>query len=150
MTLAPEDLLQIVDDVLSSFAGETSSVDEPPAADGARAGVTAGIHVSGAWNGSVMLSCSTAYAYAVAAAMLDVAADEVTDADVSDAIGEVANMIGGSVKALMPEPSVLSLPMVTFDARSAVVPGTDLLQSVDLEPLGRALKISVLQRRSAT
>jgi chemotaxis protein CheX len=36
----------------------------------------------------------------------------VDDADVSDAIGELANVLGGNLKALLPEGSTLSLPTV--------------------------------------
>jgi len=147
MTIAADDLQQIVDDVLTSVAGGLGAGAEPPRADRARADVVAGIHISGAWNGSVLVTCSTTFAHATAAAMLDVPVGELSEDDLSDAIGEIANMIGGSVKAVLPEPSVLSLPMVTYDARQAQVPGTELVQGLDLAPLGHQLQVSVLQRQ---
>ena len=36
----------------------------------------------------------------------------MTTADIADALGELANIIGGNVKSLLPEPCALSLPHV--------------------------------------
>jgi chemotaxis protein CheX len=43
------------------------------------------------------------------------------DEDVADAVGELANMIGGNIKGLMPGPSVLTLPVVA-SGRFGVTP----------------------------
>jgi len=40
--------------------------------------------------------------------------DDVAADDVGDALGEIANVIGGNVKGLLPDRSVLSLPVVAF------------------------------------
>ncbi len=141
-----DDLRQIVEDVLLSVTGAGAGDAQPPAPADGPVDVLAGIHISGAWNGSVLVCWSSALAGDTAASMLDVPVGDLTDADLSDAIGEVANMIGGSVKALLPEPSVLSLPMVTFDARRATVPGTELVRTLDLGTSGRRLQVRVLQR----
>src|SRR3546814_11558410 len=60
------------------------------------------------------------------------AMSEITPEDVTDAIGELVNMIGGNVKSLMPEPSILSLPMVAaghiaVPSEATEVPRLDLL-----------------------
>ncbi len=38
--------------------------------------------------------------------------EEVSDADYVDAVGEIANVVGGNVKALVPDPGPLTLPQV--------------------------------------
>ena len=43
-------------------------------------------------------------------------------ADVTDAVGELVNIIGGSVKSLMPQPTVLSLPSVRTGGRRGTWP----------------------------
>jgi chemotaxis protein CheX len=74
--------------------------------------VSASVSVTGAWRGHVVLSCSSTAAKNAAAALLGVEFDEVTAEDIADALGELANIIGGNIKSLLPEPSALSLPHV--------------------------------------
>ncbi|TIC83622.1 chemotaxis protein CheX [Nocardioides sp. GY 10113] len=45
--------------------------------------------------------------------MLAMGDDEpLDDADLADAVGELVNMVGGSLKSILPGPSALSLPTV--------------------------------------
>jgi chemotaxis protein CheX len=43
---------------------------------------------------------------------------DVTQSDIVDAVGELANVIGGNVKALLPQPCQLSLPHVQINGDS--------------------------------
>jgi chemotaxis protein CheX len=70
------------------------------------------VSVTGAWDGQVVVSFSQVAAQRATAALLGVDFEEVSSADVMDAVGELVNIIGGSVKSLMPQPTVLSLPSV--------------------------------------
>lgn len=83
----------------------------PPAADAAT--LVASISFSGAWHGEVMATLSEALGRRIAGAMLHLDPGSVAAEDVLDAIGEIVNMLGGNVKALMPPPCQLSLPRVT-------------------------------------
>jgi chemotaxis protein CheX len=74
--------------------------------------VVATVAISGAWDGRVLLSFSEIASQRAAAALLGIGVDELSQGDVADAVGELANIIGGSVKSLMPQPTVLSLPAV--------------------------------------
>jgi len=87
--------------------------------------VSACVHISGGWNGSVILSCPSTLGIAIAAAMFELEHDEVDDELLHDAVGEVANMIGGNVKGLVPGPSQLSLPTVATGIHTRLaVPGS--------------------------
>lgn len=77
--------------------------------------VTSVVHIDGAWHGAVMLRCPMALAAVVTSAMFQTGAEPVAD-DVRDALGELANMLAGNVKALLPEPCGISLPAVAFGA----------------------------------
>lgn len=44
--------------------------------------------------------------------------DAVAPDDVRDALGEVANVIGGNIKGLMPQPGSLTLPVVELDGQA--------------------------------
>lgn len=70
----------------------------------------ASISIEGAWNGVVVVCCSQRLAQRVAAAMFQCDSEEMREALWSDALGEIANIIGGNVKALLPSPSKLGLP----------------------------------------
>ncbi len=74
--------------------------------------VTGCVDISGGWHGSVAVELSTGLARQVAATLFAMEPGEVTEAEVRDAVGEMANMIGGNVKALMPGSCRLSLPAV--------------------------------------
>ncbi|HEX2892591.1 MAG TPA: chemotaxis protein CheX [Marmoricola sp.] len=141
MTLTQELLAQVVDEVLETFVGSLS--DEPQPAD-AVLPVTAFVQITGAWTGTVLVSCSTELAATVTGAMLALPPEEVAQEDVSDAVGEVANMVGGSVKSLIAEPAELSLPTVIFGAQGTSVPGTELLQQVERSCAGEPLRVTVL------
>jgi hypothetical protein len=99
------------------------------------------VDVQGPMNGRVLLATEHATAVEVTRALLGLAPDdEVGHADLVDAFGEVANVVGGNVKSLAPDHSVLTLPEVTRER-----PPTDggLLHSVALDWRGRSLVISL-------
>lgn len=71
------------------------------------------VQITGAWEGAVMLQCTERTARVFTAELLGIADHEVNTADLDDAVGELANVVGGNIKSLLPGPSALSLPMVT-------------------------------------
>jgi chemotaxis protein CheX len=78
--------------------------------------VQAVVTVEGPWNGTVRLSAPAALAALCASRMLDVPPSEVDIATVEDAFGELANVVGGNLKSLMPPVCHLSLPSVVHAA----------------------------------
>ena len=87
--------------------------------------ISACVHISGGWAGSCVLTCPTSLGRAIAAAMFALEPDEVDEELLYDAVGEVANMIGGNVKGLVPGPSQLSLPAVATGIHTRLaVPGS--------------------------
>jgi chemotaxis protein CheX len=79
----------------------------------ARESMFAWVNITGGWDGSVIIGCSQALAQRAAGVMFDVAPADATPSDVIDAVGELANVLGGNVKGLVPGPSVLSIPTVS-------------------------------------
>jgi chemotaxis protein CheX len=101
--------------------------------------VSSWVEVVGPWTGAVVLTCGRATAEQLSRCLLAEHAPPVLDAeDVQDGMGELANVVGGNVKAVLPGPSVLGLPEVG----SAPEPGPDALR-VDLLWRGQALTITV-------
>ena len=78
-----------------------------PAVSGPSAWVT----VTGPWNGVVVLTCDEAGIDDLTRSVLQLPDDEETTAeDIEDVLRELANILGGNVKSLLPGPSVLGLP----------------------------------------
>ena len=97
------------------------------------------VEVVGPWTGAVVLTCGRATAEELSRSLLKEHAPPVLDdEDVQDALGELANVVGGNVKAVLPGPSVLGLPEVG----SAPAAGPDTVR-VDLLWRGESLTITV-------
>lgn len=113
--LAAQDLVEITADVWSAFLLAEDDVPLLPTAPGAPAedAVHATVEVSGSWAGRVDLVLDGPSADRATRALLRLdAGSPVAPDDVFDAVGELANMVGGNVKSLAPEPSRLGLPAV--------------------------------------
>jgi CheY-specific phosphatase CheX len=105
------------------------------------------VQITGAWEGAVGLQCAEPLARQAAMKMFAVPAPAVTPADLRDALGELGNMMGGNFKALLPEPCVLSLPMVIEgrDFRLSL-PGTAQVLQAAFRSGEQPFCVTVLQR----
>lgn len=108
--------------------------------------VTGCVHLSGAYTGSIMLQCSGPAARDAAAALFAMPPADVTQTEVVDAIGEIANMVGGNVKSMLPGPSTLSLPAVVRG--HLTVPGAHVVRQVELVWRTEPLVVTLWQRAS--
>jgi hypothetical protein len=102
----------IADEVWPSLVGDGEAfvpVPVPPPADV----VSAWVDIVGPWTGSVVLSCAPATATALAESVLMTRPPTVVDdEDVADALGELANVLGGNIKSVLPGESRLGLPRI--------------------------------------
>lgn len=71
----------------------------------------AAITISGGWKGSITISSSDELSRRIAAAMFRKDRDSVEPRDITDALTELTNIIAGNIKAILPGPSQLSLPV---------------------------------------
>lgn len=76
--------------------------------------VHSSVSITGSWTGHVVYASSTLAARRAAAAFLATEPDEVGEEDLADVLGELANIIGGNVKAMLPPGAFLSLPQVVL------------------------------------
>jgi chemotaxis protein CheX len=125
-----DDVVWIARDVWSSFLDVDLEPAGVPAQRTATDDLTGVIEVTGAWQGSIEVRCSADVARTLADAMLGARPTGVGDDDVTDALGELTNMVGGNVKSLLPSPSRLSLPVVRVGPRPD--DGAALVSSVEL------------------
>ena len=72
------------------------------------------VSITGSWHGHLVYASSQNAARKAAAAFLAMEPDEVGQEDISDVLGELANIVGGNVKAMLPAGCFLSLPTVVL------------------------------------
>lgn len=111
-----EVLVEIAQAVWASFVDpELPLVDLGPwTPEPDEAGVVVGsVSIDGPTPGVITVSLPAQVAAEAAARMFDTDVDALEPADVHDAAGEIANMIGGNVKAMLPGEHRLGLPSVT-------------------------------------
>ena len=82
---------------------------------------------------SVILGVSDGAAGAATSAMLMMPVQDITETDARDVVAELANMIGGNLKSVLPGPLFLSLPTVVAGRDLGLqVPGAELIEDVSL------------------
>jgi hypothetical protein len=110
--LDEETVVGIAEQTWFALVGEDEPVVPSPTPRHA-ATTSAWVEVVGPWTGSVVLSCLPETATELTRALLGAQAPaELEREDVEDALGELANVLGGNVKAVLPGPSALGLPEV--------------------------------------
>jgi chemotaxis protein CheX len=131
MTVGYDELLeQITQSVFSTMLATDLSRDDALERD-FNASMTALVHIAGAWTGCVAVSLSEKSARAVGSQLLAIPIEEIQPEDEVDCAAEVANMIGGNLKSVLPGPSHLSIPTV---ANGGDI-GIRMDQSVEVENL---------------
>ena len=105
------------------------------------------VQFTGAWEGACMIECSVDFARRAAGIMFGLEPSAASAADTQDAIGELANMMGGNVKALLPESCRLSLPAVVESADCTTrFPGGEVVSTVVFDCDGDALVVRLLRK----
>jgi chemotaxis protein CheX len=101
--------------------------------------LAAWVDVKGPFTGCAVLQTENGTAHDLVRALMEIAPDApVSDGDLVDAFGEIANVVGGNVKALLPDQGTLSLPQV-----SAVAPQMSGEPLIDLRLTWRGSPIDL-------
>ncbi|MCL2092433.1 MAG: chemotaxis protein CheX [Micrococcales bacterium] len=112
--------------------------------DGAGAGIAdpvmSWVEVHGPYSGRTAVITGAETAHALVRALLGDGDAPVTDADLVDAFGEIANVVGGNVKALLPGQGTLGLPKVATSLPPTADP---LVLTLRLAWRGEPLDIAV-------
>ncbi len=106
---------------------EVSPSDIPFKPNGKENTLAGCVHITGEWQGTIAVTCPMGLAKKAAGIMFSQAEDESTTDDIRDALGELANMTGGNIKSLLPEPCYLSLPTVAVTDFELRIPGSELI-----------------------
>jgi CheY-specific phosphatase CheX len=104
-TLSENIWLSVLGLPLHASDAEGDALPNGPTVDGI-------VTISGDWQGAVIVQVPQPLAARVASIMFSLGDAPPTLEDVQDALGEITNMTGGNLKALMPGSCHLSLPAV--------------------------------------
>ena len=108
-TLTTETIVEMTQEIWSALLSDEGHL-LPGGGDGGELSAT--VSITGAWNGTACLACSESAARHAARVMFEMTDDELTEAEIRDAIGELINVVGGNIKGILPGPTELSLPTV--------------------------------------
>jgi chemotaxis protein CheX len=110
--IVDRDLIEIVGEVWDAYLQQPDpqTTDHEPGLD--LRPITAAVSITGAWEGHVRVLVPMTAANDITGLMLAMDADEVTDQDVTDAMGELVNVVGGNLKNRGTQPAKLGLPVV--------------------------------------
>ncbi|MFN8050689.1 MAG: chemotaxis protein CheX [Acidimicrobiales bacterium] len=150
MTLTQSELRDDIDEVTTQVWTNILSLDvvRGGPADAAPVTVSSAVHIIGEWNGAVVLTMTSELATVIATTMFCMDAAELEESDVNDAVGEMANMIGGNIKSLLPGPSQLSMPTVAAGEQQPVFPGSEVIDRLEFTAAGQPFNVTLLRERS--
>jgi len=110
------DLANIVATVFQTMLDIEMQPAEAPYTPIANA-VTGAVYFAGEWRGALLIECTRQQACYLAHRFMGVETPSAVDDDVRDTVGELANMLAGNLKSVLPRGVGLSMP--------SVVEGTD-------------------------
>lgn len=128
-------------------------VEEADGFDGGTSGAPAFagvVTISGAWEGAVGVHIEENLGRRAASIMFASDPSAATRQDVEDALAELTNMVGGNLKALLPTPCQLGLPVVVegTDFRMRVSGGAQIMKRRFLCE-GDRFAVTVVERQSS-
>jgi chemotaxis protein CheX len=144
--LTGPDLAAIVESAVTMMLG--LDLGEPCESD-ADTPITLGASVQfmGDWDGAVVVGCDASFGTQAAAAMFGIDSSAVSDDEVADALGELANMIAGNVKPLLPNAAAISLPTVVHGADLRLdIPGGQAVVAIVFRGPDTTLTVRIYKR----
>ena len=149
MSLSTGDLFAILKTIWSTQLGfdldQNSHTDD--VLTGSQEDLMTGIvQISGGFAGAIHLICGRSVVRAAAARMFSVPEADLKDEDLRDALGELANIFGGNVKALLPGSEFLSLPTVIEGSDYGVARmDSDVVEKTEATYRGQPLRASLFK-----
>lgn len=144
MICTDDDIVEIVDTIWASFFdSEVHSAESGEFTNQTRTGL---IHVHGLSEATINIKVNDELAQEIASMMFGIPPAELADDEITDALGEITNMLGGSIKAYLPGDANLSLPTVITGAYRVNSPGTVTANSVWMTNNDQPILVEILER----
>lgn len=103
------------------------------------------IKVSGPWHGTILLECSESVVRHAAAMLFSADGESASEEEISDALKELAEMLGKKMRSVLPESSKLSRPSILLaEEQTEVLADQKSQTDVRLSCEGRPVRIALL------
>lgn len=137
----------IVSDVFSTML-QTEATPSADTSAGVPFPVTGAVYFTGGFMGAAVIEVGYELAFHATAALMGVPPPTEVDSDVRDSIGELANMIAGNLKAILPSEAMLSMPSVVEgrDFALSVIGGNTSSRLTFISPYG-PIVVTLVQMR---
>ena len=147
MQFLENEICQITEGVWNDLLGMgVHRLAEAEAQNGGGKTLTGSVRIKGAWQGEVLLQCSAELARRAAVVMFRVELEKVSPEQAQDVVGELTNMTGGNLKALLPPPCHLSLPTVTEENNgNSPDPSGQLRSHILFQCQGQPFSVTLLE-----
>ncbi len=106
--------------------------------------LTASVAISGAWQGSIHLKTTRDFLTRAASRVFMKNSEEIELQDRVDTVTELTNMIGGTIKSLLPETCDLSLPVLLTEHSAAAAADESGVNWVHFTSDGSPLAIAIV------
>ena len=149
--ISSAELTTIIDEIFCTMGGMQLTPCESVVQFGAgHEYVSSTVQILGDWQGAVRLDTDLELARRTCSNLTGVEPAALSPQDLRDAAGDLANMVGGSVKALCAHSSRLSLPMVAMghDFELTLCQGT-LIQALSFCHPAGLITVSVIERQES-
>ena len=138
-------------EVWSSMLGLCLEEDASPAASKGHRRWSGCIALSGEWRGAVTVSCVDPMARIITGAMFGMEPEAASEAEIQDAIGEMANILGGQTKQVLGDKAILGLPVVIEgDNFEATVPHSHCVVKLQFRCEDHQVLVSVVGANART
>jgi chemotaxis protein CheX len=107
-----EDLAEVIEDVWNAVLGINAETQFPILGVSGGDHVCARVNIEGDWEGTLLLDCPEELGRLAAGIMFALSPEDATAQDMSDAMGELINVIAGNVRGLYGDQTTISLPDV--------------------------------------
>jgi chemotaxis protein CheX len=140
---------EVTELVCGSLLGSAAVIPTGAPVPEGSARVSAWVSIVGAWNGRVEVRVSPALALRLVREVMQLEADSPDSPDVADIVGELANMIGGNLKGLLPPDCRMSVPHAGAAARAGSA-STSAVDAVGASFLVDGESLEVVVERAGT
>ena len=106
---------------------------------------TGSVQITGKWNGALLLSLPSSLVNTLTETLFSLEPGKASTEDRKDAVGELINMIGGNIKALLPQPCTLSVPLLGEEGHDLYFPCTEIVTHCQFECQGKTFALSLYE-----
>ncbi len=101
--------------------------------------------INGRWNGWLVITLPSKLTDTASRIFFGEGNSSRNEENREDTLKELANQVGGNIKNLVPQPSSLDLPVMSFKASDLQFPDTELRTRLTFECQGNLLEIQLLE-----